>query len=307
MIKSLEMGLGFGSSGHGIAGIGYARNEASAWLTPSNDSTNPLFGKKPFIYPSIMDTMVDQGLINTKAYSIYLNNRHASTGSIVFGGLDTAKYYGNMIQLPIIPYANNGTQLYQLLQVNITGFSMNSKNGTRVNIMNSNDNITAILDTGAQVSNLPVSLISSIVANLSGIFDANLADDNPNPFSGIPFVDCDIRKQQPHETFDFAFGGHEGGIKVPYDEFLLDIADIYNFPSDLALPKLPFTNICTIAAFPNTDPPYVLGESFMRSAYIVFDLKNNLIGMANTNFNSNTSKIVDFPKDMSRISDLVSL
>jgi hypothetical protein len=49
MIKSLEMGLGFGSSDHGIAGIGYARDEASLWLTPSNDSTNLLFGKKPFI------------------------------------------------------------------------------------------------------------------------------------------------------------------------------------------------------------------------------------------------------------------
>jgi hypothetical protein len=45
----------------------------------------------------------------------------------------------------------------------------------------------------------------------------------------------------------------------------------------------------------------------MRSAYVVFDLKNNLVGMANTNFNSSTSRIVDFPKDMSRIPGLVSL
>jgi Eukaryotic aspartyl protease len=255
-----------------------------------------------------MDTMVDQGLINTKAYSIYLNSRHSSTGSIVFGGLNTTKYHGNLIQLPVIPYANsNGTQLYQLLQVNMAGLSINNKNSTTGNIMNSNNNIIVILDTGAQVSYLPVSLISSIVANLGGIFDSNLDYDNPNPFSGVPFVDCDIRKQQPQGMFDFAFGGHEGGIKVPYDEFLLDIADIYNFPSDLALPKLPFTSICTIAALPNTDPPYVLGDSFMRSAYIVFDLKNNLVGMANTNFNSSMSRIVDFPKDMSRIPGLVSL
>lgn len=118
------MGLGFGSSVDGIAGIGYASNEASVFI-PSNDSTDPHFGQTTFQYPSIIDTMVNQGFINTRAYSIYLNSRHSSAGSIVFGGLDTTKYHGNLIQLPIVPTPlNNGTEAYKDLQIRMTAFSI---------------------------------------------------------------------------------------------------------------------------------------------------------------------------------------
>ncbi|KAE9376239.1 acid protease [Stipitochalara longipes BDJ] len=130
-IKSLEMGLGLSSFMDGLAGIGYARNEAS-WFAPSNDSSDAHFGKTPFIYPRIIGTMVNQGLINTQAYSIYLNSRHSSNGSIIFRTIDTAKYYGNLFETPVVPTTlENGTEVYNDLQVNLTAFSITNKMAQR--------------------------------------------------------------------------------------------------------------------------------------------------------------------------------
>jgi len=81
-IKDLTMGLvNQTTTGSGLMGIGYDINEH---VVTSGASTTP--------YKSIMDTMLDQGLINTKSYSLYLDDQTASSGSVIFGGADTGKF-----------------------------------------------------------------------------------------------------------------------------------------------------------------------------------------------------------------------
>lgn len=66
-ISKLEMGLGLEVSklriGIGTMGIGFNISEAGVASQG-----------KP-IYPNIVDTLVDDGLINTHAYSIWFNDR----------------------------------------------------------------------------------------------------------------------------------------------------------------------------------------------------------------------------------------
>jgi len=52
-------------------------------------------------YPSVIDNMYTQGLIGTRAYSLWLDDLGASSGTILFGGYDSAKWTGNMTVLPI--------------------------------------------------------------------------------------------------------------------------------------------------------------------------------------------------------------
>lgn len=40
----------------------------------------------------------------------------------------------------------------------------------------------------------------------------------------------------------------------------------------------------------------ILGDTFLRSAYVVYDLENYLIGIANTNFNPGASDIIEYQK-----------
>jgi len=50
---------------------------------------NPNRGYDANTYPVILDTMFDQGVINLKAFSLYLDSKDAKAGSIIFGGIDT--------------------------------------------------------------------------------------------------------------------------------------------------------------------------------------------------------------------------
>lgn len=71
---------------HGVMGIGYDSNE-----TPGPN------GK----YPSVMDNLVTEGIISRKAYSLYLNDLQSDRGSVIFGGIDTTKYTGDLVALPL--------------------------------------------------------------------------------------------------------------------------------------------------------------------------------------------------------------
>jgi len=90
-LTDLQMGLATDTSiGTGIMGVGFALNEAvcnTAGVCP--------------VYPTIVDQMVSQNKINTRAYSLWLDDLNAETGSILFGGVDSAKYHPPLVTLPI--------------------------------------------------------------------------------------------------------------------------------------------------------------------------------------------------------------
>jgi hypothetical protein len=91
-IKNLQMGLvNKTTSTIGVIGIGYGMDEASVTSITSVP------------YPNLVDQMVSQGLINTKAYSLYLDDLEEATGSILFGGVDTDKFMYVEIPSPSSP------------------------------------------------------------------------------------------------------------------------------------------------------------------------------------------------------------
>jgi len=280
-IKALEMGLATkSSSSTGVMGIGYDVNEAS-------DSSQSSKGRPQtaFIYPSIIDTMVSQGLIASKAYSLYLNDLEASTGSIIFGGLDSDKYHGDLLQMPVVAdQYSNGTKVYADLDVALTGFGMTSQTGTTTNFTSSSYQEVVILDSGTTATYLPDTLVNSLVEAINGV------DDSQN--SGNIYVDCSIA-DNTSMTFNFGFGGASGvTITVPITELVFSLDSAFSAGSEI--PDLPFNSACAFGILPGDSGPYILGDTFLRSAYVVYDLSNNLIAIAQTNFNSTTSKIVDF-------------
>jgi hypothetical protein len=95
-------------------------------------------------------------------------------------------------------------------------------------------------------------------------------------------------------TFNFGFGGANGvSIKVPVDELVFPLTSEFSLDG-YTPPELPFSNTCAFGILPGGQGPFILGDTFLRSTYVVYDLKNNLVAVAQTNFNSTTSSIVDF-------------
>lgn len=265
-VKSLEMGLAFNTSvGVGIMGIGYDTNEATRR-----------------VYPNLIDQLVSQSLINTKAYSLYLDDLEASTGSIIFGGIDTGKYTGSLIGLPIQKDAESGT--YSSFTVAMTSLSTVDSSGTATALTNSTFVQPVILDSGTTLTYLPDDLVASIVKKLGGV------DDSQN--SGAILVDCNLLSTMSGTVFRYGFGGSSGPvINVPISELIFEIQT-----EEGGFQSLPFQDTCALGIMGGGDTT-LLGDTFLRSAYVVYDISNNQIAMAQTNFNSTSTNVVEIPAD----------
>jgi hypothetical protein len=73
-------------------------------------------------------------------------------------------------------------------------------------------------------------------------------------------------------------------ITVMIDELLLDAGDIRFRDGARA---------CIFGIVPAGDSTAVLGDTFLRSAYVVYDIANHEISIANTNFNSTKDNILE--------------
>jgi hypothetical protein len=288
-LKAQTMGIAYNATlSPGLLGVGYDLNEASD--DPSSENTT-------FVYSSVIDSMVSQGLISSKAYSLYLNDLDASTGAVIFGGIDTDKYHGNLLQLPIVPdQADNGSFIYAEFAVGLTSYSITYGAGNTTTLTKSDFDEPCVLDSGTALTYLPDTLVGSIVLNLNGF-----ADDGEEG-SGLNFVDCGVRTSNPSMTFNYGFGGSKGVvIEVPVNEMIYDTTGLFDLGG--YVPEgITFTDICVLGLQSVTaGGSYILGDTFLRSAYVVYDLKNNVVAIAQTNFNSTTSNIIDISADATAI------
>lgn len=248
-IEDLQFGIGYRSSSpEGILGIGYTINEVQS----SRAGLDP--------YPNLPQKLKDNGDITTNAYSLWLNDLDASTGSILFGGVDTDKFSGELNKLPIIQERG----VFAEFVIAMTGMGMNGDEGS----LFSNQTVAVLLDSGSSLMYLP-----NTVARV--LYQAYNAEYDPR--QGAAFVDCDLANQKG--TLDFTFSGIT--ISVPLDELVLVAAISRGEP------------ICILGIGMADESLSVLGDTFLRSAYVVYDLENNQIALAQTNFNATSSNIME--------------
>lgn len=289
-ISKLIMGIAHHADlTQGLLGIGYSVNEAS-------NSNNPATTAAAFVYPNIIDSMVEQNLIAIPAFSLYLDDLDAESGSIIFGGLDKDKFSGDLVEMPVVPrLLRNGSEVFREFAVALTSFAIG---GDDVQTVGSPPPV--VLDSGTSLTYLPETTVSTIIDKL-GAFD-----DNSRQGTGLIFADCTLKTSQPDWTMDFGFGGTDGAagvtVKIPLTEMILAPEKLGFELGDYAPYGIKFPNsMCVLGVIAASEEPYILGDTFLRSAYVVYDLKNNAIAIAQTNFNSDTTDIVDFEADQSSI------
>lgn len=54
-------------------------------------------------YPLVIDSMAQQKLIQSRAFSLDIRTMDSDRGAVIFGGIDTRKYSGHLEKRPIIP------------------------------------------------------------------------------------------------------------------------------------------------------------------------------------------------------------
>ncbi|KFA47268.1 hypothetical protein S40293_05508 [Stachybotrys chartarum IBT 40293] len=200
-------------------------------------------------YNNLVDELAEQGVTRIRAFSIALGSKAEGQGVIHFGGVDTSKFNGRLAQLPIIPAAEapDGTARYWVQMKSLTNSppsgSPTTYQGTEMPVF---------LDTGATLTLLPPAVVASIGAQFESVARTS---------QGFYIVDCEYADVEG--TFDFAFDGVT--VRVPYREMVRQYRS--NPPS------------CYLGFSPS-ERFTLLGDTFLRSAYVVFDQEADVAYLA---------------------------
>jgi hypothetical protein len=201
----------------------------------------------------------------------------ATSGNVLFGGIDTAKYNGELISINV--YSTGRSRRVTSFTVAWTSLSATSSSGTDV-LTASNFAEPAILDSGTTITLLPDEICTKLFSELGASINNQL---------GAVIVPCDLAKNTG--TINYAFGGPGGPtIKVQMSQLVL--------PLTTTTGQVPtYQNgqtVCQLGIQPAGQLPTLFGDTFLRSAYVVYDLENNQIALAQTNFDAKNSNIVSF-------------
>ena len=193
-----------------------------------------------------------QGAINKVAYSLYLNAVNASTGSVLFGAVDHAKYSGTLATVPILDQVSDDPYAIHVMLDSIT-FSEGSKN-----LSLTSNKYTALLDSGTSLTVLPESLFRKFGDTLGGEYSEQV---------GYYVVNCP--KNSDDFTVNFDFSGLT--ISVPYSNFILTSTSGH-------------AEQCYLGIQSQQDDFLILGDNVLSSGYFVYDLEDLTISLAQAKY-----------------------
>ncbi|KAI1432836.1 aspartic peptidase domain-containing protein [Xylaria sp. CBS 124048] len=277
-LQNLTMGLGEDTTiPYGLCGVGYALNEASVAQTGQ-------------VYNNLPIVMRDEGHIATNAYSVWLNDLDSSKGNILFGAIDTAKFSGSLMTVNV--QKDPRSDKFTAFVVELTSVDAHSSSGDDA-LSSQAFPIPAVLDSGTTFTYLPQDLAEQVWKEVGAVFETISSQIPP-----APLVPCNLANKDGY--FAFGFGGKGGPvIQVALNELVFPIFDGRPVPFPSGPNK--GQDICLFGIQNTTSSPFLLGDTFLRSAYLVYDLENNEIGLAPTNFNATATNVVPFPSQGAKI------
>ncbi|KAF3935388.1 Candidapepsin [Dactylellina cionopaga] len=242
----------------GILGVGYTANEFGSQLTPPRE------------YPNLPVALVNAGYIKSRAFSIYLNDDQNPTGGVLlFGGVDTEKYCGPLSKIPLVVDDRQPSLGIIAYYVTLEGVSA-TNGGVHVDFPAGDLALgSVVLDSGTTYTFIPSNLAQQIYNLVGATYDAAI--------SSVPTIPCSAKAKDITINFKFA----TITINVPVGQFVV-------FPDDTQ-------TTCAFGLVPGNDGS-LLGDTFLSSAYVVYDPDNNVVFVAQAKFNSVKENILQIQK-----------
>lgn len=260
----LNYGTGFANLtyGYDYVQIGSAKLSQQMFgvATDSEFAVTGIMGAGPQLrswksdYPMVLDNLVAQGFIKSRAFSLDIRSIRSNRGSVVFGGIDTKKFSGPLEKRPIIPAAESPDKLIRYW-IYLDGISVSKPDGSKADVFDKVNGQPVLIDSGYTVSALPIEHFNKIKDAFPGVVPPPDGDQ-----SGLYRVPCNTTEQ--NGSVNFKFGKVE--VEIPYRDFIWKQAG---------------GDICILGVTPDDKFP-VLGDTFLRAAYVVFDMDNQNIHIA---------------------------
>ncbi|OBZ82784.1 Gastricsin [Choanephora cucurbitarum] len=246
--------LPYSSPSNGIFGLGYPA------LTTGNKNY------QPFVFQ-----LAERGLIEKPVFSISMGSMIETgwSGEILLGGINQDKYVGKLVYEPVLSGESGNTTYWM---VGSDSIQVRRDHTRDQNLVYSNTFSHArglIIDTGTTLTYMDHEMAEAIVHRVaygSVLFDSK---------SGVYIVDCRTGVD-PSRSYSvhFTLSQSQTKLSIPVRDLVLPIGD----------------GLCMfgIAPWMNTgnsakmkEKGWILvGDSVLRSSYLVFDMKQHQIGFA---------------------------
>jgi hypothetical protein len=242
-VPNVQFGITYNDFNLNVLGLGYG----------SDESTD--------LYANFPEILANNGMINSVAYSMWTDNTEG-TGTILFGGVNTAQYTGDLHTLPMLTV--NGE--FRQPAVLVTGMALQANSSLSSTYNSSALPEHMILDSGLHYTYLPNPIALWIYTTLGGYFNNEI---------GGGYVPCSIGEHNYNLTFTFT----NFDIAVSLSSLVQSLGD--------------GSSNCSFLIMPSGRGGAILGDSFLSSAYVVHDLSNNEVSLAPRNKNPGVDNIVE--------------
>ncbi|KAM9933762.1 hypothetical protein OXX80_006624 [Metschnikowia pulcherrima] len=226
-------------------------------------------------YKGFPHLLKEQGLIERAVFSLYLDH-DSESGSVLFGAVDHARYSGNLQTVPLANYYSNysDTPLFydiMLDSISIESAKMPLSGGTNDKDTHIPVKRVALLDSGSTLCAFSSDVLTPIAEVLHGEWHEKLQ-----------LYAIDFEKIRGKSVI-FRISSIE--ITIPVSKLLVKINGAH------------YLGIMLVE-----HDRFVLGEEFLRHAYVVFDAEENKVSMAQARASSETQiecVLSDIPRAVS--------
>ncbi|KAI9287202.1 aspartic peptidase domain-containing protein [Umbelopsis sp. AD052] len=263
----------------GIFGLGYPQ------LTASTSTGGSVYN--PFVF-----NLVSQKIISDPVFSIYLNSASATgnSGEIIFGGVDQSKYSGDLAYMPVAGltsgssnpldtiFGNSGnSQIYAYWMVYGQGFTVTD--GVSTPNISTPETFPVILDTGTTLTYLPARVAQEIALSVASQNDIALDSS-----AGVYVIGCDVANSNAQIQIQFSTSDKASStpitFSVPVSQLVIPLDTTSASTASQCIFGIAPSSTGSLSTSSNL---YLVGDSMLRSAYMVFDMGQNRVGLAAAN------------------------
>lgn len=260
--------------------------------------------------PTFVDRLLADGKINSKAFSMWLDNKDGTTGNLLLGAVDKSAFEAPLVRFTLTQQETSSSGVYtttNAFSAKIASFNTSATNdGTLEPVQNQTALPLVTIDPTLTVSTLPQDLAEKLWAMAGAAYDPDYL------VATIPCSQRDNVKGRVGVQFSSYVGPSVtvslSDLVLPMDNwtkrYYHDYNDDYYYDDgyDMYKHKDKAAPACLFGVQNSTsrtyrDPDFTIGAPFLKHSYLVFDMASKEMAVAPVKFGATSTKgdIVAFP------------
>ncbi|KAI9033596.1 aspartic peptidase domain-containing protein [Phycomyces nitens] len=273
--ESIVQPSGHSTTANGVLGLGFPKATGIERLQEKG-------------YMSFVFNLVEQNVIPNPVFSIYLNASSISgpAGEIIFGGVDQTKYSGDLVYFSVIPSSmlSNLSSLATTPSTGYSDFTYWVLHGQGITVNNNGlesavplPSISPMMfDTGATLSFFPYAAVEFMLKAITGPSGYQF-----DPTTSLFSIDCKLVSSnatiQLHLSTTVSSAPSSTIINIPVANLVYP-GDARTLGEAKACVFGVAASLSSVSSSEFTN--YIVGDSILRSLYLVYDLGQKRIGVA---------------------------